>query len=94
MDELTNEILASMTKQKQRLLALLAQQDQLTAELVQLDQNYTAGQVTQAELDRRLVVLIPRHESQQADIAAALAAIEQLRQRIFQETGRLLPPMG
>jgi len=93
MDDSTHEIMTAITRQKQRLLELLEKQDALTAELVQLDKKYAAGTVTQAALDRRLAVLIPRQEKQQADIAAVLAAIERLRQRIFDATGLALPPI-
>jgi hypothetical protein len=94
MEDSTNEVMATITRQKQRLLALLVKQDQLTAELVQLEKKYEAGTVTQAALDRRLAVLIPRQQRQQQEIAAVLAEIERLRQRIFRETGLLLPPIG
>jgi predicted nucleic acid-binding Zn-ribbon protein len=89
--DLTPQIMAAITRHKLRLLELLADQDELTAELKELETEYNAGHVSQEELDSRLEVLVPRHERQQQEIAVALAEIERLRQRIFDETGLELP---
>ena len=93
MEDITNEVLATMNKQKQRLLLLKANQDEITEELVKLEKEYDAGNVTQAELDSQLEVLIPRHKRLQQEIALAFAEMETLRQRIFNETGLELPPL-
>lgn len=73
MEDITNEVMAEVITHKQRLMELLASQDGLTAELKRLETRFDAGRVTQAELDRQLAVLVPRHERQQQEIAAAWA---------------------
>ena len=93
MEDITNEVLATMNKHKQRLLLLKANQDEITEELVKLEKEYDAGNVTQAELDSQLEILIPRHERLQQEIALAFAEMETLRQRILDETGLELPPL-
>ena len=94
MEDITNEVMAAIIMHKQRLMELSASQDKLTAELKALETRFDADAVTQAELDRRLAVLVPRHERQQQEIALALAEIERLRQQIFYETGVELPPIA
>ena len=93
MDDITNQVMTTIIKHKQRLMELLAAQDELTAELKDLETRFDAGHVTQEELDSQLEVLVPRHERQQQEIASALAEIERLRQQIFDETGLELPPI-
>ena len=93
MDDLTTEIVAAMQQKTKRLQALLATQDVLTQDLRDLEKRYDLGQVTQAELDKQLALLTPRHQSQQQDIAVALVEVEQLRQNIFNKTGLALPPI-
>ena len=83
MEDITNEVMAEIITHKQRLMELSVSQDNLTAELKALEARFDAGKVTQTELDRRLEVLVPRHERQQQEIAFALAEIERLRQWIF-----------
>lgn len=93
MEDITNRVMADITRHKQRLLELLASQDELTAELRKLETEYDAGHVTQEQLDSELEVLVPRHERQQQEISSALMEIERLRQQIFDETGLELPPV-
>ena len=83
MEEITNEVLATMNKQKQRPVELQANQDEITEALMKLEKEFDAGNVTQDELDIQLEVLIPRHERLQQEIALAFAEMESLRQRIL-----------
>lgn len=80
MDDITHEVIAAIIRHKQRLMELLASQDELTAELKNLEARFDAGNVTQIMLDSRLEVLVPRHEHQQQEIALALVELERLRQ--------------
>ena len=93
MEDITNEVLAAIAGHKQRLMELMTRQDALTDELKTLEPRFDTGRVSQAELDRRLAVLVPKHDRQQQAIASALAEIERLRQKIFDETGYMLPPI-
>lgn len=93
MDDITQEVMTAIIGHKERLMKLLASQDVLTTELKNLETGFDAGQITQATLDSRLEILVPRHEQQQEEITLALAEIERLRQRIFDETGLELPPI-
>ena len=92
MEDITNEVMAAITTHKEQLMKLLASQDALTAELKALEARFDTGRVSQAELDRRLEILVPKHDRQQQEIALAFAEIERLRKKIFDETGFELPP--
>jgi type II secretory pathway component PulJ len=65
MEDITAEVLTKMTQKKQRLLALMKLQDELTADLVQLEKRYDVGAVSQAELERRRPELTRRQGKQQ-----------------------------
>jgi hypothetical protein len=93
MDDITHQVMTAILRHKQRLLQLVTSQDELTAKLKKLETEYDAGHVSQEELDRQLEVLVPRHERQQLEIAAALLEMEQLRRQILDETGLELPPL-